>query len=401
MATKAVLWTDTAGLRAACMKSWDRGELLRELLEPSGAYPRRRALKSPSAGELRQRFAEARDWVAGLRAGAGAGHYRIESRSIGHQSIGANDVPQAAWFDSVEDEIAFVGKGRESAVFLKFAAELEAAESGLRPWVLARPFQLLALGNDALVVAKVARWLAENPEPGIYVRQLALAGVHTKFVERHIQAIDEMAAVLAGVEAPRSSTMKSFRARHGFTTEPDKVRMRALPAILNAPGGAEDVEIPAEAFGKLALEVTTVIVTENKTNFLALPLMPDTLVVFGGGYGFSGLGAAGWVRDCDVVYWGDMDTHGFAILNQLRSHHPHVRSVLMDQETLMDHRAFWGVEASPSKGTLVHLDAAEAELFGELASGIHGERIRLEQEQVNWSYALARIGIACGWDTAD
>lgn len=399
MATKPASWTSVADLRSACQKSWERGEILRELHEPSGAYPRRRTLKSPGAGELRQCFAEAKGWARDLHAGAR--HYRIESRSIGHQSIGANDVPQAAWFDSVEDEIAFVGRGREATAFLKLAAELEAAEPGLRPWVLARPFQLLALDSDALVVAKVARWLVANREPDIYVRQLALAGVHTKFVEKHVRSIDEMAAALAGLQAPRSSSMKSFRQRHGFAAEPDTVRMRALSGILQAPGGAEDVEIPAEAFENLALAVRRVIVTENKTNFLALPLMPDTLVVFGGGYGFSGLGAAGWVGGCDVVYWGDLDTHGFAILNQLRSHHPHVRSVLMDKSTLMDHRGFWGVEGIQSKGALARLDAAEAELFGELVSGIHGQRIRLEQEQVNWKYALARIGSACGWDAAD
>ncbi|MBP2372816.1 Wadjet anti-phage system protein JetD domain-containing protein [Paeniglutamicibacter psychrophenolicus] len=399
MANRVAPWTGVAGLRDVCLKSWDRGDMLRELLEPSDAYPRRRALKAPTAGELRQRFAEVKDWARELHAGAG--HYRLETRSIGHQSVGANDVPQAARFDSVADEIAFAGKGRDAAAFLKFAAALEAAEPGLRPWVLAKPFQLLELGPETLVVARVARWLVENPEPGIYVRQLALAGVHTKFVEKHMRSIDEMVAVLTGAAAPRSSSMKSFRARHGFTTEPDTVRMRALPGILNAPGGAEDVEIAAEAFENLALPVQRVIVTENKTNFLALPLMPGTLIVFGGGYGFSGLGAAGWVGGCDVVYWGDLDTHGFAILNQLRSHHPHVRSVLMDQETLMDHRGFWGVEMSPSKGIPAHLDAAEARLFGELASGVHGERIRLEQEQVNWDYALARIGDACGWDVAE
>ncbi len=37
------------------------------------------------------------------------------------------------------------------------------------------------------------------------------------------------------------------------------------------------------------------------------------LVVFGGGYGFSGLVEAGWVRDCDVVYGGDLDIYDFAI----------------------------------------------------------------------------------------
>lgn len=92
----------------------------------------------------------------------------------------------------------------------------------------------------------------------------------------------------------------------------------------------------------------TIITTENLVNFLALPDMPRTLAVFGGGYGFEGIRDTAWVGGVELLYWGDLDTHGFHTLDQLRSHHPHARSIVMDQETLLARRDFWVREDSPS-----------------------------------------------------
>ncbi|WP_347038977.1 DUF3322 domain-containing protein [Glutamicibacter halophytocola] len=202
---------------------------------------------------------------------------------------GANEVPQAIWFDTVQDELAFLGKREEGKRFLRWSNELSLQEPTLLAWASARPFQLLELREGALTAAKVARWLVQNLSPRIYVRQLAIAGVHTKFVEGHVRVIDEMAAELSGMPAPRSSTMKSFKERWKFTTEPGTIRIRGLGNLLNAPGSAEDLEIPVSAFAAMGLAVHTVIVTENRTNFLALPLKPGTLVAFGAGYGMAGL----------------------------------------------------------------------------------------------------------------
>jgi len=49
-----------------------------------------------------------------------------------------------------------------------------------------------------------------------------------------------------------------------------------------------------------------------------------------------------------VHYWGDLDTHGFAILNQLRAWLPQTRSFLMDRQTLVEHRDRWGREPAPT-----------------------------------------------------
>ncbi len=35
------------------------------------------------------------------------------------------------------------------------------------------------------------------------------------------------------------------------------------------------------------------------------------------------LAEASWLKERDLFYWGDIDTHGFAILDQLRGHFPH------------------------------------------------------------------------------
>ncbi|UUL76135.1 DUF3322 domain-containing protein [Pseudarthrobacter sp. Fe7] len=74
MATKA--WTTLPDLRALSLKAWSSGSLLRELLEPSGLYPRRRPLKRPTAAELLSDYAAVRAWAAELFPGQVPTHWK-------------------------------------------------------------------------------------------------------------------------------------------------------------------------------------------------------------------------------------------------------------------------------------------------------------------------------------
>lgn len=387
-------WTSLAGLRALSLKAWNSGALLRELLEPSGVYPRRRPLKRPTAAQLLGEYAAVRAWAAGLSAGAGA--YSLETVEAGRRTVGVNVIPAAAVFSSVEDEIAFAGKSREAARFQALAAELGLLDPGFAGWAARRPLKLLELGLDAVTAARVALWLRDNPAPGIYVRQLAIPGVHTKFVERNRQVIDQLlAAVVPGFAEPDGEGSEApaarFARRHGFVHPPELVRFRILDPGIEVLGSARDITVTADAFADLRLPVDTVMATENQVNFLALPERPRTLALFGAGYGFSSLRDAAWLRDCRVLYWGDIDTHGFRILDQLRAVHPHVESVLMDEDTLLAHRDAWATESSPSRAALARLTPAEAALYAALGTGVHGSSVRLEQELVGWEWALARL----------
>ncbi|MFE4541583.1 Wadjet anti-phage system protein JetD domain-containing protein [Arthrobacter sp. NPDC056727] len=411
-------WTTVSGLRALSLKAWNSGALLRELLEPSGAYPRRRSLKRPTAAAPLSDYAAAHRWAAELFAGVGP--YELETAEVGRRTVGSNRVPATAVFATVEDEVGFIGKSREAARFRDLTASLGELDPLLAGWAARRPLKLLELGSDALTAARVALWLRDNPEPGIYVRQLGLPGVHTKFIERNRQVIDQLLAALSlasegseeDTDADASSEVAEpavagsdaalengtgrtpaarFARRHGFLHPPELVRFRILDPGIPALGDARDITVTAEAFSTLKLPVHTVIATEKQINFLALPERPGTLALYGAGYGFSSLRDATWLRDCKVLYWGDIDTHGFRILDQLRAVHPHVESVLTDDETLLAHQDSWGSEPAPSRAALTRLMPEEAALYEALGNDMYGLAVRLEQELISWDWALDRL----------
>ena len=126
-----------------------------------------------------------------------------------------------------------------------------------------------------------------------------------------------------------------------------------------------------------------VFITENEINFLAFPAAADSLVVFGAGYGFDALAQAGWLQQRTLHYWGDIDTHGFAILDQLRSHFPHAQSFLMDRDTLLAHQPQWLEEPQPTQRELPRLSPDEQRLYDDLRwRRLRDEPLRLEQERI-------------------
>ena len=149
-------------------------------------------------------------------------------------------------------------------------------------------------------------------------------------------------------------------------------------------------EIPEEptqaAFASLVAPASKVFITENEINFLAFPDAPDAMVVFGAGYGFDNLTDVRWLQEKRIYYWGDIDTHGFAILNQLRRFFPSVVSFLMDQQTLISHRTLWGVETQPETRNLTRLSSEEAQLYDQLRHNHWGEHVRLEQERIGFDF---------------
>jgi hypothetical protein len=115
-------------------------------------------------------------------------------------------------------------------------------------------------------------------------------------------------------------------------------------------------------------------------------------VIFGAGYGFENLAAAKWLLGKELYYWGDIDTHGFAILNQLRRTLPHAASMLMDERTLLDHRELWGIEERQESAELALLKGEEREVYDGLRQGRWGERVRLEQERVGFERVVDVLG---------
>jgi hypothetical protein len=367
--------------------------LLRAVVSEATPWPLRLTLKAPSAADLSHRFEAVRDWA---RAVADTPHVGLEWREWNHRVQGAQRLPAAVWVESLQDALAFIGKVRQAQRFDLLWQQTAAAQPALLAWMARRPLQALDLADRWDRLLAVVAWLQAHPRPGVYLRQVDATGVESKFIEAHRSVLTELLDLAMrpeDVDTGASGTAQ-FARRFGFLDKPARIRFRLLdPMLPSLPGcqGLPDLTLDAAAFAMLALPIERVFVTENETNFLAFPEALRAIVVFGAGYGWEALARATWLHRCRLHYWGDIDTHGFAILDQLRGHFPHATSFLMDGATLLTHRLQWGVEPEPARHDLSRLTNEEAAVYDDLRFDRHQPRLRLEQERVGFGWLRAQL----------
>jgi len=389
-------WTRPPDLVAQLRKLWDSGRLLADRLDGEQAlFPLQLRLRKAGSRDLSENFDAVRDWVAELiehsrdRRGHG---YAIEWREVNHRTCGANRLPKAIVVPSAEDALRLIGKTAQARRFDQLAAELKAEFPSLRDWLARRPLEALNRADEWPRLRAILRHFLASPRPGVYLRQLDIPGVDTKFIETRRGLIAEMldAVLPASAIDPAAVGATVFNRRYGLASRPVMVRFRILDPTL-ALQGLTDLSVPAEEFAQLDLPVEQVFITENEINGLAFPDHPRSIVVFGLGYGLDRLAGIAWLAAARCWYWGDIDTHGFAILNRLRAHLPDARSFLMDRATLDAHRELWGREPEDRRfrGELSRLDAAEQDLFRALRDDVFAPCLRLEQERVRFAWLRA------------
>ena len=393
-------WTTPADLRRQVQRLWDRGLILASVATGDTPFPKRLTLRRPSSTELRDHFDEVRAWTAALRS---MPHVRVTMREVRHRVSGTNSLPHEAWVDSLEDAVALLRKQSELAEFRRLVDGTRARRPALLAWVAKRPLRALQLAGDWPRLLDVVGWLEDHPRPGIYLRQMDVSGVHSKFVEGHrgvLRELLDLALPRESIDAVAPAGTAGFARRYGFREKPERIRFRVLdPALSPLSAGPEDtggqdITLDEATFATLRTRVSRAFITENEINFLAFPRAKEALVIFGAGYGFEKLGRARWLDELRLLYWGDIDTHGFAILDALRARFGHVESFLMDRSTLLAFEPLWGTEDSPIDRDLPRLTAEERALYDDLRDNRIGRHVRLEQERIGFGWvsdALARL----------
>ena len=220
----------------------------------------------------------------------------------------------------------------------------------------------------------VLSWLHDHPGSGLYARELPIGGVDTKWFERHRSLVVDLMAGL-GVAGDL-----------GLRSRANTYELRILDPA-GAPGVLREFSASVEELDRLALRPDTVWIVENLTTLHSFPELPGAVVVHGYGYRVTQLAGVGWIRAARVLYWGDLDTHGLAILSRARQHLPQVESALMDRETLTRHTHLVVPEPQPVRHDITHLTLSERDVLAVLRDGDR----RLEQERIPWSYARERI----------
>lgn len=386
-------WTTSGDLRMQVLKLWERGELLASLATGESLFPRRLTLRRPSSAEIADRFEEVRQWIGALQAMT---RCRVEMREFRHRVFGANFLPEAVWLDTVEDAVALIGKQREAACFIALLEMTRKREARLVAWLARRPLRALELADVWSRLLDICAWFQAHPRPDVYLRQVDIPKVHSKFIEGNRGVLAELLDCVLPSEAidPSRSGVNQFASRFGLRDKPLRIRFRMLDAdkaLFRTTDTTQDITLDAASFAQLDPDVRRIFITENEINFLALPAVKDSMVIFGAGYGFEMLANVRWLSHRRIHYWGDIDTHGFAILDQLRSRFDHVESFLMDRDTLLAFESQWDREEQQTLRDLPRLNPQERALYDDLRDNRVRENLRLEQEKIGFGWVEAAL----------
>lgn len=374
-------WATWDEVRAQLRGRWDRGGLLRDHLAGRAVAPLHMPVRGPTAREVADRFGDVQDWVAGWRS-ARLGTARLEDRAVGGRLVGVNQVPARVVVETPDDVWATLGVRAEVARFDEVVARALDELPASLGWVYARPHEAVAMAQQWSRLLAVASWVLRYGGLGVYLRQIDVPGVDTKFVEAHRAVLASLLGrVLPASRIDPAAPGTDLARRFGLRGKPELVRFRSFDP---ADGPYSEVAVRLEELAEHPFAARSVVIVENEVTYLAVPPVPGVAVLYGGGYAVSRLAALRWLAARDVVYWGDLDTHGFRALDRLRRFVPGARSMLMDEPTLLAHQAHWSTEPTPTSDHLPSLTDDERRAYLGLVHGEHGEQVRLEQERIRF-----------------
>lgn len=375
-------WTTSADIRTKARRRWDDGSLLRAYARGHQFEPLSVPLRGPGPTEIGDDLAGVQSWIAELQAGStarGRLRYTIEHKPVGGRLVGRNPLPSRAVISTWGEMQSLLGVGSEVTVFDELLA-LARPTAAAYEWAIAHPLQAIGIAEDWPALLAAYGWLDSQRDRGMYLRQVDVPGVDTKFIESH-------RGVLAQMLGARATTLAN---ELGFASKPALLRLRFDAGFLGLPGNLSEATFRLDELAQVGVGVGTAVIVENEITYLSVPVPVEGVVIWGAGFGVDRPGSLPWLRDAEVHYWGDIDTHGFAIVDRLRAWLPQTKTFLMDNETLATHRDRWGREPKPTSAALGRLTPSERALYNELVTGHHGNNIRLEQERIDWTWAESR-----------
>lgn len=342
------------------------------------------ALGAPTEQQALREVESVRAWVAAWGQWRGAGELDWIARQW--KVLGTQRLPATLTLAGPRDVARWIGQDdRWTRATQRFA--MMTARWPALAVRLGRLFGVLADYDEAdfARLIDLLAWLQANPASGLYLRQLPIAGIDSKWVEARKGVLIELVGALRGV--PTES--RDFYDLCGLKKPAAQMRLRILDARLRERvGGLGDITAPVADIGALALPASTVFIVENLQTGLVFPNTPGAVVVMALGYSVDLLARVPWIASARCIYWGDIDTHGFAILNRARSSLRSVESALMDRDTLLRFKELWTDEKSPhGAAELPLLTAAESEVYRLLQTNALAQNLRLEQERIAWDVA--------------
>ena len=350
--------------------------------------------------QLSEDYSSASQEIQRLRAAAkesvGYG-YSVRWEMRRSRRFGEQQFPAEIFFESAEDLLRHIGKFTEFRLLVQRVELIRRQQPSLETWIRDHWKQILLVEKVVPDLLLVVSYLCEHPRPNCFPRELPLP-ISTKLIEQHERILGEWLDRLLAPEYIGSEfTHRQFSRRYGFRESKPHYVLRLLDDSLmeELRFPSREISLPLAAMCGLEIRDVEVVIVENKVNLLTYPATKRALAIGGLGHGVEVLMKLPWLSTNRVLYWGDIDVEGFAILSRLRDRCPQSESLFMDDVCLNR----WADLVISGNGQDVllpnHLTAGERGAW-ELC---RANNWRLEQERIPQSYVveqLAAVGAAAG-----
>ncbi|MGH3758612.1 Wadjet anti-phage system protein JetD domain-containing protein [Actinophytocola sp.] len=237
------------------------------------------------------------------------------------------------------------------------------------------------LDVDFALLLTAAAWFRTNDAAGYTPRQVPVPGVHAKWLNTHQPHI----LMLTGRDS------LDLLPRH-----PARIHFTYLdPTYLATGARHHDSATVGDTFTP-PYDPTVILISENKDTAIHFPPIKGGIAVEGAGFGGRTAAAFPWLTSVpNLYYWGDIDAHGYEILNGWREDGLNVTSILMDSTTY-DIYASYGTNTDQNGNPLKlgkpkllpQLTPDEQEVYNRLADPAFPGHRRIEQERIPLQVAV-------------
>lgn len=317
-------------------------------------------------------------WRKAPKASGGHSLWHAEEKRKQTASFGKQLMPVRVFIDTPEDAMALLGLTKKKKEFLAGLSAVESQMPSLRDWYLTY-FGRISAEDFFPMALSIARFMLEQEQREGYLREMAIPGVDTKFLENHNFLVRTLWNALFPENTAESSD-ELWEKLFVQKVPTPSICVRSLDEHLRF-AGVRKLFLSQDDIADFQPPHRRIFITENKVNGYTFPDAEDSLILFGMGYGVLEMAeSAPWLADKEIYYWGDLDHDGFNILSNLRKVLPEMKihSFLMDKETLLTY-VDPKVKDTGNTTTIPDYLTVSEKMAWKL---IHDNGWRLEQERI-------------------
>ncbi|MCF6309868.1 MAG: DUF2220 family protein [Sulfurimonas sp.] len=372
---------DKQEIFSKALKIYTSGKVFVDFIEASELFPLELKLKKLKQSDLQSDFSSVRDERNLLQKEG----LELVYKEFNFKTLGTQLLPIAVLFQDRDVFLQLIKKTQEFNRFEIYYEMIIKNFFSLKEMLYAKPFLVIEYYDIWERLFSVCNFFMLNPRPNIYVRELGIENIDTKFIEKYKKILDKLFTILLDEDSINKEIITlsnyGFEKKYYLKYPLATVRFRILDGSQTI-AGLSDISLNIDEFKNLHPKCKIVYIVENKITTLSFPPLKDSMVIFGNGYGVEVLKDVNWLHNKNIFYWGDIDSDGFAILSQVRGYFENTESIFMNKQTIDEFSHFSIVAKTKIKKELKNLTADEQFVFNK----VQENNFRLEQEKISFSY---------------